>query len=504
MPTPTIRRVLVANRGEVALRVLRTCQALGLETVAVYSDADADAPHVRAADRAFHLGAAPAAESYLSVPRLLTAARETAADAIHPGYGFLSESALFATACQEAEVVFVGPSPEVITLTGSKIACRELAEGAGVPVIPGGVPADQTTDGLRAATDRIGYPALLKPSAGGGGKGMKVVRGAAEAAELIAASRREAEAAFGDGTLYVERHLAHPRHVEVQVVGDRHGRMIHLFERECSIQRRYQKVVEETPAPELHPVVRHRILDAALAVSRAAGYDNVGTVEFLVEGDGEDASFFFLEMNTRLQVEHPITELCTGVDLVQLQLDVSAGIPLPWTQEDVVPRGHAVECRIYAEDAASDHLPQAGRVAEYLEPTGPGIRVDSGIERGTEVTVHYDPLLAKLATHGPTRESARRRAVDALRRFAILGLRTNVAYLRGVLEHPRFVAGGTTTGFLAEEHDALLDRIRDPSVDPTNLLAALAAVATSRHASGARPRPEGATSDPWLTLEDWR
>ena len=503
-----VRRLLIANRGEVARRVIRTCRLLGIETVAVYSDADAAAVHVREADRAVHVGPALSSESYLSTARLVDAARQSEADAVHPGYGFLSENAEFAAACRDAGLTFVGPSTDVIAKTGSKPAVRQLAESVGVPVVPGEEPTDQTPDGLRAAVDHVGYPVLLKPAAGGGGKGMRVVHRASDIDAAVASARREAEAAFGDGTLYVERHLVDPRHVEVQVAGDSHGRVVHFFERDCSIQRRYQKIIEESPSPHLDPTLRDQMTVAAVAVARAAEYDNLGTVEFLVEGEGATASFHFLEVNTRLQVEHPVTELCTGVDLVRAQIEIADGDPVPWTQADVAPRGHAIECRIYAEDPAADFLPQAGPLLLYREPTGPGIRVDAGVAEGDTVTVHYDPLLAKLAAWGETREWARRRAIDALTRYVVLGLRTNLSFLRRVLEDPRFRDGHTHTGFLAAQNDegrAALTADPPPSLDQPALVAALAATGAARHAAASTDHPSPRhLRDPWSTLRSWR
>ncbi len=494
------RRLLIANRGEIAVRIVRTCRALGVETVAVYSDADATAPHVAAADRAERLGPAVPAESYLAGSRIIDAARRAGADAVHPGYGFLSESPAFAEACEQAGLRFVGPSPEVIAGAGSKLDARRLAVAAGVPVVPGSEPGDQTPAGVRSAVAAVGYPALLKPSAGGGGKGMRVVRAAEETAAAIDQTRREAVAAFGDGTLYVERHLQCPRHVEVQVAGDRRGRVVHLFERECSIQRRYQKVIEESPAPALPAALCRELTAAACALARKAGYDNVGTVEFLVEGD----SFYFLEMNTRLQVEHPVTELTTGVDLVRGQLQIAADGRLPWTQAALRRRGHAVECRVYAEDPAGGFLPQAGRIELYREPAGPGLRIDSGVEEGSLVPVHYDPLLAKVVAYGERREWAVARLVEALRRYAVLGIETNLHLLLQVLRHPRFVRGDLDTGFLDAERDALL---QPPGGAP--LAAALAVAAASRlRGGGDRPRsaavPAVRAADPWTDLPGWR
>ena len=494
------RRVLIANRGEVALRVIRTCRALQIQTVAVYSKVDRRALHATAADRAIEIDPAGSTEGYLSVARLVDAARQADADAIHPGYGFLSESAPFAAACRDAGITFIGPSPEVIEKTGSKIEVRRLAESVGVTVVPGGEPVDQTIDGLLEAVTRVGYPALVKPAAGGGGKGMRVVTDLSEAEVALHAARREAEYAFGNGALYVERYLVNPRHIEIQVAGDQRGGAVHLFERDCSVQRRYQKVVEETPSPGLSTEAREQMCAAALRVVAAAGYDNVGTVEFLVDGHGADTRFYFLEMNTRLQVEHPITEVCLGVDLVHGQIHIAAGQRLPWRQADLVSRGHAIECRVYAEDPAHDFLPQAGRLLRYREPSGAGIRVDTGVAERSDVPVQYDPLLAKLVTYGATRDWARRRAVEALRRYVILGVRTNMSFLRRVLEHPRFVAGDADTGFVAMERHTLLE----PSSRDSLAATLAAAGATNLAAHGTSSTMPRADRDPWTTLRDWR
>ena len=505
------QRLLIANRGEIAVRIVRACETLGIETVAVYSDVDRHARHVLEADAAVAIGEAPAARSYLSIPRLIDAARASGADAVHPGYGFLSENADFAAACAEAGLTFVGPSPEVIARFGSKIEARRAAREAGVPLVPGAEPADQSPVAIAAAVRTTGLPALLKPSAGGGGKGMRVLRDADEAAvaTVAAAARREAEAAFGDGTLYVERLLERPRHVEVQIAGDRHGRVVHFGERDCSVQRRQQKVVEETPAPDLTPATRERLTAAAVDLARASGYDSVGTVEFLVEGGGDEARFYFLELNTRLQVEHPITELVTGADLVRTQIEIAAR-RRDWSPAHRGPRGHAIECRLSAEDPSADFRPQAGRLLAYREPTGPGVRVDSGVGPGSDVPVHYDPLLAKLAVWGASRDAARRRGLAALRRYVVLGVRTNLSFLQRVLEHPRFAQGAVDIGFVNDERETLAGGAPNESV-----IAAVAAAAagagrkeTPRRlagASGTVKAPGGGTeSDPWSRLRDWR
>jgi acetyl-CoA carboxylase biotin carboxylase subunit len=496
-----IKRLLIANRGEIAVRIIRACREVGIESVAAYSDADERAVHVLAADRAVHLGPASASDSYLSVRKIIEAARTSGADAIHPGYGFLSENPALAGACAQAGLTFVGPPADVIAKMGSKIGARRLMERAGVPVVPGVTPSDQSDAGIVSAIESVGLPALVKPSAGGGGKGMRAIRVLDEAWEAVAAARREALAAFGDGTLYVERLVQRPRHVEIQIFADAQGRAVHLFERECSVQRRHQKIIEESPSLAVTPALRARMGEAAVAAARAAGYRNAGTVEFLLEGTGDDASFYFLEMNTRLQVEHPVTEAVAGVDIVRAQLDVAGGAPLPWTQEALVQRGHAIEARVYAEDPASDFLPQAGRILLYREPSGPGVRVDSGIAEGSEVTVHYDPLLAKVVAFAETRVAAIARATAALRAYPILGIRTNVAFLGTILAHPSFRAGDISTAFVDERIDELVagDAI------PQDLEAAARAYRASASGFSEHARPEGRTysADPWTTLTAW-
>jgi acetyl-CoA carboxylase biotin carboxylase subunit len=494
-----ITRLLVANRGEIALRIIRGCRTMGIETVAVYSDADAAAPHVRAADIAIRIGPAPAAESYLKIAAVIDAARVSGADAVHPGYGFLSERAAFADACVSAGLIFVGPPAGAIERMGSKIGARAMMERAGVPVVPGRTPGDQTDAGIAAAATAIGFPVLIKASAGGGGKGMRSARDASTLAEAIPAARREAHAAFGDGTLYVERLIERPRHVEIQIFADDHGNAVHLFERECSIQRRHQKIVEESPSPALTPTVRARMGEAAVAAARAAGYRNAGTIEFLLEGDGDAATFYFLEMNTRLQVEHPVTELVTGTDLVHAQLAVAMGRPLPWRQDDLEQRGHAIECRVYAEDPAGGFLPQAGALRLYREPSGPGIRIDSGVEEGAEVPVQYDPMLAKLIAYGESRQMAIDRAAAALRAFPILGVRTNLPFLIKVLGHPVFRDGHLHTGFVDEHLSSLLERAAPSAVVTAAAEFLRSAPAVASGAGGANgPRP-----DPWSDLTGW-
>jgi acetyl-CoA carboxylase biotin carboxylase subunit len=496
-------RILIANRGEIAVRVIRACREMGIESVAVYSDADARALHVSLADRAVRIGGPSAAESYLSIDAIIAAASATGAQAIHPGYGFLSENQPFASACAEAGLVFIGPPPAAIEQMGSKIAARTLAEAAGVPVVPGETPPDQSDESIAAAVRSIGFPALLKPAEGGGGIGMKAVREERVLASSIAQARREAQAAFGDGTLYVERLVEKPRHIEFQVFADNHGRVVHLFERECSIQRRHQKVIEETPSTALTAALRERMGAAATSVATAAGYRNAGTVEFLVEGSGESASFYFLEMNTRLQVEHPVTEQVCGVDLVRAQILVAAGEPLPWSQDRLSQRGHAIELRIYAEDPARDFLPQAGPLFLYREPVMPGVRIDSGVAEGGEISVHYDPLLSKLIASGETREAARQRALAALRSYPILGVRTNTALLIGVLEHPRFISGDLDTRFLDSEGEPLYARWGGEP--PSEVMAVAAAIgSTLTGPANAGLHRGGGEADPWVSLRGVR
>jgi acetyl-CoA carboxylase biotin carboxylase subunit len=492
----TFHRVLIANRGEIAIRIARACREAGLESIAVFSDVDRNAPHVRAADRAVYIGGAQAAESYLSIDAIISAARSTSAEAVHPGYGFLSENAAFAAACEKAGLIFIGPPSSVIARLGSKVAARELATAAGVPIVPGVTASDQSDDGIVAAADQLGFPVLVKASAGGGGKGMRAIRDRDSARELIAAARREAIAAFGDGTLYVERLIDKPRHVEVQIFGDRHGNVVHLFERECSIQRRHQKVLEESPSPALTTPVRQSMTDAAVAAAKAAGYVNAGTVEFLLEGSGDEARFYFLEVNTRLQVEHPVTEEVTGIDLVRAQFLVAAGGRLPWAQQDLTQRGHAIECRVYAEDPAGGFLPQAGTLLLYREPAGPGIRVDSGVEQGEAVPVQYDPLLAKLTVSAESREAALARAIAALRSFPILGIRTNVPFMIRLLEHPAVRSGQVHTRFI-EDHALELLTISETPVE------AIAAAALAPSTEIVATQTASRTADPWETIRGW-
>jgi acetyl-CoA/propionyl-CoA carboxylase, biotin carboxylase, biotin carboxyl carrier protein len=441
-------KVLVANRGEIAIRIFRTLRELGISPVAVYSEADRASLHVRAADEAYVLGPGPPGESYLVQERVIDAARRAGAQAIHPGYGFLAENASFARAVEDAGLVWIGPPPEAIELMGSKVAARERMQSAGVPIIPGTTQPVSTAEELRALADELGWPIAIKASAGGGGKGLKVVRSAEEVDRAFDSARREGEAYFSDPTVYVERYLEDPRHVEVQVLADSHGNVIHLGERDCTIQRRHQKLLEETPSPAVSDELRDRIGKIAVDAARVVGYRSAGTIEGLLSREGE---YFFLEMNTRIQVEHTVTELVTGLDLVREQVLIAAGEPLWLRQEDVRLNGHSIECRINAEDPSNGFLPAPGRITGYREPGGPGVRVDSGVEAGSEIVALYDPLIAKLCVHGVDREHARRRMLRALAEYRIEGVTTLLGFHRALLEHPCFAQGETCHGIVESE-----------------------------------------------------
>ena len=452
-------KVLIANRGEIALRVIRACRELGVGTVAVYSDADALAPHVREADQAVHIGAAPSAESYLRGERIIEAAQQTKAEAIHPGYGFLSEREWFARAVRDAGLVFVGPPPEAIAAMGNKTAARQLATSAGVPIVPGTQSALRDVAEAGAVAASLGYPVLVKAAAGGGGKGMRVVHREAELASALEAARREALNAFGDDALYIEKYIAGPRHVEVQILADQHGTVLSLGERECSIQRRHQKMIEEAPSVAVSPELRRRMGETAVAAARAAGYVNAGTCEFLLDANGQ---FYFLEMNTRLQVEHPVTELVTGIDLVQWQLRIAAGERLPFTQESIEPTGWAIECRITSEDPANGFLPSTGRIGYLRLPGGPGVRWDGGIGVGSDISLYYDPMLAKLIVWGPSRDEAIARMHRALLELTIEGVATSRDFHLRVMEDAEFRRGEIEIQWLERRLDSLT-QMRPPA-----------------------------------------
>jgi acetyl-CoA carboxylase, biotin carboxylase subunit len=463
------KKILIANRGEIAVRVIRACREMGIESVAVYSDVDRAALHVRKADEAYHLGPAAASESYLNIEKIIGVARRAGVDGIHPGYGFLSENARFARACAEAAIKFIGPTAAAMEMMGSKTRARQNMDKAGVPFVPGTSRGVQSLEEAAGAAEKIGYPVMLKAAAGGGGKGMRRVQNTTELRAALESAQSEAQRAFGDGEVYIEKAIVNPRHIEMQVLADEHGNTVYLGERECSIQRRHQKVLEEAPSPLVDPGMRQRMGEVAVRVAQAAKYTNAGTIEFLV---GEHKNFYFLEMNTRLQVEHPVTELTTGLDLVHLQIRIAAGERLPFKQEDVHLRGHAIECRIYAEDPDNNFFPSPGKITLLLAPSGPGIRRDSGMYEGWTVPIDYDPLLAKLIGYGTDRAQARARLVRALNEYFVGGIKTNISLFRRILSDPEFIAGRLDTGYL----DRLLAQT-DESAPADAKAAAVAAIA---------------------------
>ncbi len=448
------KKILIANRGEIAVRVIRACRELGIETVAVFSEADRTALHVKEADYAYPIGPAPSKESYLVIDNVLEAARQSGAEAIHPGYGFLAENAEFSRRCTEAGIVFIGPPAAAIRAMGDKVAARALMQKARVPVVPGSGGTLDTAEEVVATCSQIGYPVMLKAAAGGGGKGMRLVHSADELHSALRAVRSEAKSSFGDDRMYVEKYVTKPRHVEVQVVADTYGNTVHLFERECSIQRRHQKVIEESPSPVVGDRLRAMMGHVAVQAAQAVNYVGAGTIEFLVDAD---RNFYFLEMNTRIQVEHPITEMITGVDLVKTQIDVAAGKPLPFCQEDLTIRGHAIECRVYAEDPYNKFFPSPGKILFLQAPGGIGVRDDTGVYEGYEVSAYYDPLISKLVAWGSTRADAIRRMRRALAEYCVHGLVTNLAFHRWVLQHPRFLEGDYDTNFIAQEFHGLAE-----------------------------------------------
>ncbi len=441
------KRVLIANRGEIAVRIIRACRELGISPVAVYSQADCESLHVRIADEAIDIGPAPAEQSYLEINKIVAAAVKSGVEAIHPGYGFLSENAQFARAVQDAGLVFIGPPPEAIDLMGNKAQARLWMQTCGVPVIPG-YQGDDDMETLKQKAGEIGYPVLVKAAAGGGGKGMRVVSEPADVEEGLTDARREAERSFGNGQLILERYIPHARHIEFQILADKHGNTLHLFDRECSIQRRHQKIIEETPSPFLDASLRMKMGSAAVIAAQSVGYQNAGTIEFIVDPDRRE--FYFLEMNTRLQVEHPVTELVTGHDLVHWQFRIASGERLPFAQEDLTQRGHAIECRLYAEDPANNFLPATGHLLQYIEPKGPGVRVDSGFSVGGELTIHYDPLIAKIIVWGEDRAAAISRMQSALRDTVLLGITHNGQFLQDVIAASEFAAGELYTTWVEE------------------------------------------------------
>jgi acetyl-CoA carboxylase biotin carboxylase subunit len=486
------KKILIANRGEIAVRVIRACHEMGIAAVAVYSDVDRPALHVRKADEAYPIGAAAASESYLNIEKILDVAARSGADAIHPGYGFLSENAKFARACADAGVKFIGPTAAAMDAMGSKTRARQAMERAGVPFVPGTSRGLESFEQAEQVAERIGYPVMLKAAAGGGGKGMRLVHAPGELKSALERARSEAERSFGDGEVYIEKAIINPRHIEMQVLADEHGNTVYLGERECSLQRRHQKVVEEAPSPIVDPDMRKRMGEVAVRVAQAAGYTNAGTVEFLVD---QQKNFYFLEMNTRLQVEHPVTELITGLDLVHLQIRIAAGEKLPFTQDEVVLRGHAIECRIYAEDPDNNYYPSPGKITLLLLPSGPGIRRDSGMYEGWTVPMDYDPLLAKLIGYGTDREQAISRLTRALNEYFVGGIKTNISLFRRILSDPDFRAAKIDTGFL----DRLLKQKKaeapaDPKAIEVAVIAAGIFAALGSAAAGAGERPVATVS----------
>lgn len=494
------RKVLVANRGEIAVRVMRTCRAMGIATVAIYSDADVHAMHRLEADESVYIGGSAPQESYLHVQKILEAARKTGAEAIHPGYGFLSENANFAQACLDAGLIWIGPSPDVIRTLGDKLLARELMAKHKIPLTPGAVLQGQDVSVWQKQAEAVGFPLLVKAAAGGGGKGMRIVYHPGEFVSACQLAASEAQSAFGDARIYLERYIENPRHIEIQILADKHGHVVHLFERECSIQRRYQKIIEETPSPVMTPELRQHMGQTAVMAAKAAGYTHAGTVEFLF--DPARQSYYFLEVNTRLQVEHPITEMVTGVDLVRLQLLVAAGEPLPFAQEDLQIQGHAFECRIYAEDPSHNFMPSPGPLWVWQVPSGPGVRCDSGVYPGYTVPTAYDPILAKLITHGPDRETARLRMLDALRHYAVLGVKTPIPFLMDIFEHEAFCRGELSTHFL-QQHLPVWQP-KSPDLDLVAIVAALEQmIPAARTSSGGGDGVQDIPT-PWHTLGNWR
>jgi acetyl-CoA carboxylase biotin carboxylase subunit len=497
-----LRKVLVANRGEIAVRIIRACRQAGIPTVAVYSDVDRSSLHVQLANEAYLLGPAPPLESYLNIDKIIEIAKASGADAIHPGYGFLAENHHFTERCEREGLIFVGATSEAIRLLGNKLESRETMIRAGIPVIPGMTSRVRDMGEFVRHASTIGYPVLVKAASGGGGKGMRVVRSQGELQQALETARRESKSAFGDDTVYIEKYIERPRHVEFQIVADASGNTVHLYERECSIQRRHQKIVEETPCTALDDRLRREMGEVAIEVARAAHYTNAGTVEFLLDQGG---NYYFLEVNTRVQVEHPITEMTTGVDIVRLQLALAAGESLSMRQSNIAPRGHAIEARIYAEDPETDFMPSFGRVLFVREPAGPGVRNDSGIYAGCDVTMHYDPILAKLIVWDESREGARRRMISALEDYAILGIRTTIAFLRDVMDHPEFASGNTHTDFIKDH----FSQWREAGDDSSNLDVALLSAAVYKVLNRAQPVADrtsasGPTSfDPWQAVGRW-
>ncbi len=497
--TKLFERILVANRSEIAVRVINACKSLGIRTVAVYSEADVNSKHRLMADESVLIGPPPPRESYLDIDKLIMAAKQTGADALHPGYGFLAENPALPERCANEKITFIGPGARAMKLLGNKIESRVKMADVGVPLIPGMTGKGSDFASYEQAAEKAGYPVMVKAAAGGGGKGMRIVREPAQLRGALEAAQREALNAFGDDSVYLEKYIANPRHIEFQVLADHHGHCIHLFERECSIQRRHQKIIEETPSVALTPELRTRMGADAVKVAMAAGYTNAGTVEFLFDESGH---YYFLEMNTRVQVEHPITEYVTGVDLVVEQIRVAAGLPLGEHLYNLHQRGHAIECRIYAEDGENGFLPSTGKILLYSEPAGPGVRVDSGVMLGTEVSINYDPIMAKLIVHAPDRPAAIAKMIDALYQYKILGVKTSKRFMVEVLEHPAFVGGKTYTNFIETHMAARTDR----RADYTSIAAASASATamTVPTAGGVGGDSKATVATPWQSIGAWQ
>jgi len=495
------KKILIANRGEIAVRVIKACQEMGISTVAVYSEADRESLHVQLADEAFCIGPPPAVDSYLHMESIIQTAHQSGAEAIHPGYGFLAENAEFARFCEKENIVFVGPNSKALRLVGDKVRSRQTMEKAGVPIIPGMKTIPKELSEFNSEAGKIGYPVMIKASAGGGGKGMRIVHSPKDLKSALEAGMREAKSAFGDESVYLEKFIEEPRHVEFQVLADNHGHVVHLFERECSIQRRHQKIVEETPSQALNPKLRTLMGETAIKVMQVSGYNNAGTVEFLLD---KDRNFYFLEVNARLQVEHPVTELTTGVDLVRQQIMIASGEKLPFQQEQMSQRGHSIECRIYAEDPLNNFLPSSGKVLFLKEPKGPGVRHDCGVYSGSNVPIYYDPILAKLIVWAEDRTAACQKMVTALDDYVILGIKTTIDFLKEVIAHPQFAAGKTTTSFIEKNFDGWQGKTKTEE----SLRLALVASAFDNFSQAYSSVNKGAVRkevySPWQALGRWR
>ncbi|MFC2129965.1 acetyl/propionyl/methylcrotonyl-CoA carboxylase subunit alpha [Bacteroidota bacterium] len=493
-----IKKILIANRSEIACRIIRACKEMEIGTVAVYSEVDAQALHVQMADEAVCIGPAPALKSYLNQDAVIKAAKDTGCDAIHPGYGFLAENSDFNRKVRKSGLIFIGPDPEPMELLGSKVASRKLMIETGIPVIPGMKGSSKKIEDFEKTAGEMGFPVLIKASAGGGGKGMRVVHNKENLKESVEAAMRESLSAFGSDEVFLEKYIESPRHVEFQIVADNHGNAIYLFERECSIQRRHQKIIEEAPSPVMDPDLQQRMGETAIKVIKAANYNSAGTVEFLVD---KNKNFYFLEVNARIQVEHPVTEMTTGIDLVKLQIGIANADKIPYKQEELKQNGHAIECRIYAEDADNNFMPSSGDILFLKEPIGPGIRYDSGIYQGSNISVFYDPVLAKLIVWGKDREEARRRMILALKQNIILGVKTSIAFMIKCLEHPEFIKGNTFTDFI----DKNMDMNEEKDVDLINAAFTAAALHQKRNKKTAQVTVSGngEMPNPWLTIGSW-